>query len=71
MGPRVTLVSSADETAFAVMDRLGSLGLLREPDRVGRHRFLSSGDVELFRELGAELLGPELDHTEPWNPPAS
>ena len=71
MGPQVTLVSSADETTFAVMDRLGALGLLREPDRVGRHRFVSSGDVELFRELGAQLLGPELDHTESWKPSGS
>jgi glutamate racemase len=53
------------------MDRLGALGLLREPDRVGRHRFVSSGDVDLFRELGAQLLGPELDHTESWNPSGS
>lgn len=71
MGPNVTLVSSADETAFAVMDRLGSLGLLADTDRVGRHRFVSSGDVEVFRELGAQLLGPELDHTEAWTPSAS
>ncbi len=71
MGPDVTLVSSADETAFAVMDRLGTLGLLREPDRIGRHRFVSSGDVDAFRELGAQLLGPELDHTESWNPSGS
>jgi glutamate racemase len=71
MGPDVTLVSSADETAFVVMDRLGALGLLRESGGVGRHRFVSSGDVELFRELGARLLGPELDHTESWNPSGS
>jgi glutamate racemase len=71
MGPEVTLVSSADETAFAVMDRLGELGLLREPGRAGRHRFVSSGDVEVFRELGAQLLGPELDRTESWNPSGS
>jgi glutamate racemase len=68
MGTRVTLVSSADETAFAVRDRLGSVGLLRAEHRVGQHRFVSSGDVEVFRELGGELLGPELDHTERWNP---
>ncbi len=66
MGPGVTLVSSADETAFAVRQRLGELGLLRRDDRPGRHRFYSSGDVEAFRELGAQLLGPELDHTEAW-----
>jgi glutamate racemase len=71
MGPAVTLVSSADETAFAVLDTLGSLGLLRDDDRRGRHRFVSSGDVEVFRDLGAQLLGPELDHTEAWNPSAS
>jgi glutamate racemase len=71
MGPDVTLVSSADETAFAVMERLGALGLLREAGHAGRHRFVSSGDVELFRELGARLLGPELDHTEAWKPSGS
>jgi glutamate racemase len=69
MGPEVTLVSSADETAFEVMHRLGALGLLRaDTARTGSHRFVSSGDVDLFRELGARLLGPELDHTEPWRP---
>jgi glutamate racemase len=71
MGPDVTLVSSADETAFAVRDSLGELGLLRGEDVVGEHRFVSSGDVDLFRELGNQLLGPELDHTESWNPSGS
>jgi glutamate racemase len=31
----------------------------------GRHRFLSSGDIDTFRRLGARLLGPELDRVEP------
>ncbi len=76
MGAGVTLVSSADETAFAAQRILGELGLLRAPScagddaRRGEHRFLSSGDVDLFRQLGARLLGPELDHTEPWSPGA-
>ncbi len=72
LGPGVTLVSSADETAFAARTMLGRLGLLR-PDgstAVGGHRFLSSGDVATFRELGGRLLGPELNHTEAWTPPA-
>ena len=70
MGPGVTLVSSADETAFAARRVLGELGLLRDggTDRVGLHRFLSSGDIDTFRELGARLLGPELNHTERWVP---
>ncbi|MGH9111897.1 MAG: glutamate racemase [Acidimicrobiales bacterium] len=34
----------------------------------GRHRWLSSGEVSVFRELGRRLLGPELEHAEavPW-----
>ncbi len=66
MGPSVTLVSSADETAFAARDRLGQLGLLREAGLSGQHRFLSSGNIDLFRELGGRLLGPELARTERW-----
>ena len=71
VGNHVTLVSSADETAFSAARVLGELGLLRQHDgSAGRHRFLSSGDVQLFRELGRRLLGPELDDAEPWHPGA-
>ena len=67
VGRDVVLVSSADETAFE------ALALLRDdpvvapadPARRGRHRFLSSGDVARFVELGHRLLGPELDAAEP------
>jgi len=69
MGHGVTLVSSADETAFAARRMLGELGLLRGNGGPAQHRFLSSGDIETFRELGSRLLGPELDHTAPWAPP--
>lgn len=69
MGPGVTLVSSADETAFAAYRALGDLGLLRSGHAPAQHRFLSSGDIHVFRELGSRLLGPELDHTAPWVPP--
>jgi glutamate racemase len=69
IGTHVTLVSSADETAFSAARVLGELGLLRHHGvAVGRHRFLSSGDVDAFRELGRSLLGPELDAAEPWCP---
>ncbi len=68
MGHGVTLVSSADETAFAAQRLLGERDLLRpESCAPGEHRFLSSGDLDIFRSLGAQLLGPELDHTEPWS----
>ena len=72
VGSAVTLVSSADETAFSAHRLLRELGLLRRAKaRVGRHRFLSSGDVDTFRELGSRLLGPELDAAEPWRPGAA
>jgi len=67
VGAEVTLVSSADETAFAAARLLDALGLLRpRSPRPGTRTFLSSGDVESFRELGARLLGPELDHAAKW-----
>ncbi len=71
MGPAVTLVSSADETAFALTDLLAAGGLRRAGAPSGRHRFRSSGDIDAFRELGGQLLGPELNHTEPWVAPSS
>jgi glutamate racemase len=77
MGRGVVLVSSADETAFDVRTILESTGLAapaapaapaasRAGDRPasGSHRFLSSGDVGWFVEMGGRLLGPELDCAE-------
>jgi glutamate racemase len=65
MGRDVVLVSSADETAFAVRELLGV-----DPSDAGRppaaHGFLTSGDVETFRHLGARFLGPEVDTVEAW-----
>jgi glutamate racemase len=70
MGPEVTLVSSADETAFAASRELGELGLLRADDgRPAEHRFLSSGDISWFADLGGRLLGPELAAAERWHHP--
>ena len=66
LGTQVLLVSSADETAFALREQLASLGMLRDSTHAGRHRFLSSGDIEWFRKLGRTLLGPELDDVGVW-----
>ena len=67
MGRDVVLVSSADETAFEVRAELLGGGAIGRASgaAAGEHRFLSSGDVETFRRLGARLLGPELDRVEP------
>ena len=72
MGRDVVLVSSADETAFALAAELAGPG--PAPDRhppVARHRWFSSGDLASFQALGRQLLGPELDQAEglDWDAP--
>ncbi len=66
VGRDVVLVSSADETAFEVRSLLrdGAGPAPRRPGRPPTRRFLSSGDVEWFRRLGARLLGPEVVEVE-------
>ncbi len=66
MGPNVVLVSSADETAFAVRDVLRERDDLRTGSS-GKHTFLSSGDVTWFADLGRRLLGPELVSAHHWS----
>jgi glutamate racemase len=67
MGPGVVLVSSAEETAFEVLNILDETGLGKRTATKGRHAFVSSGDVGWFRSLGSRLLGPELDDAEAWS----
>jgi glutamate racemase len=64
MGREVVLVSSADETAFEVLNILEDTGSTRRSAGKGAHRFVSSGDVGWFQQLGARLFGPELERVE-------
>jgi glutamate racemase len=57
VGRQVTLVSSADETAFEVRDLMQRTGWLRNADRGGRTTLLTTGDPAAFRELGQRFLG--------------
>jgi glutamate racemase len=65
MGPGVVLVSSADETAFEVRAQLGATSS-RCADAT-RVSFVTSGPVTTFRRLGAQFLGPEVEHVEAWS----
>jgi glutamate racemase len=62
LGPDVTLVSSAEETAKDVFRVLTTNDLAREPDAPEHapHEFLATGDPEPFRRLGRRFLGPEI-----------
>jgi glutamate racemase len=67
MGRDVVLVSSADETAFAVRELLTTRGMLAAgPPSDPRHVFFTSGPVDTFRTLGVRFLGPEVAAVEPW-----
>ncbi len=71
MGRDVVLVSSADETAFELKDLLTIQDLNHPaPGRTGQHKFISSGDVAAFKNLGSRLLGPELTDAMRWDPPS-
>lgn len=68
MGSDVTLVSSAIETALVARDGLSDAALLRSPGgEAAEHRFLSSGDISWFADLGGRLLGPELRDAVHWH----
>lgn len=61
MGPEVTLVSSADETAKDLVRVLWDADLAREPGPLpAPHSFLATGDPEPFARLGRRFLGPEI-----------
>ncbi|MCL4449617.1 MAG: glutamate racemase [Actinobacteria bacterium] len=65
MGPDVILVSSADETAFSVKELLQKYNLEnRISSKPPTRRFISSGDVEWFSQLGRRLFGDDLGKVE-------
>jgi len=65
MGDGVTLVSSAEETAKDVYRALLAGGIER-PDGLPepKHRFLTTGDPDVFHELSRRFLGPEAGGVE-------
>jgi glutamate racemase len=84
MGPKVVLVSSAEETAFEVRGILSETGLGRRPTTSngsssassngsshGTQRWISSGEAGAFVRVGQHLFGPELDEADHWEPPAA
>jgi len=63
MGPGVTLVDSAEETAKVVAEELAARGLLTEGGSHD-HTFVVSDDEPHFRKVGARFLGEKLRKVE-------
>jgi glutamate racemase len=63
-GRGVTLVFSAEETAREVAETLARKGIENAEDREGSYRFLTTGDPETFREMGARFLQLPIDEVE-------
>jgi len=63
-GRGVTLVFSAEETAREVAETLARKGIENDAAREGRYRFLTTGDTETFRRLGARFLQLPIDEVE-------
>src|SRR4051812_36415857 len=64
LGRDVRLVSGGHAVAAAVQRALGGAGLARESDGEGEYRFLCTGEVESFRELGTRFLQMPLGEVE-------
>ena len=65
VAPDVSLVSSAEETAYDVYRQLVAHGLETTATHTPQHVFEATGsDTERFRALAARFLGPEIGHIE-------
>jgi glutamate racemase len=63
-GRGITLVFSAEETARDVAETLARKGVEHDPARDGAYRFLTTGDPETFRSMGARFLQLPIDNVE-------
>lgn len=64
MGPDVTLIDSAAESARTVRQVLEGRGLLAPAGSPTAHHFVVSDDEALFRRVGARFLGEKLQDVE-------
>ncbi len=64
LGPAVTLVDSAEETAKIVAQEIAQRNLAAPAGAHPAHRFVVSDDEPHFRRVGARFLGGKLQHVE-------
>ncbi|WP_061960672.1 glutamate racemase [Demequina flava] len=64
MGPDVTLVDSATETAIDVYRALTAHGIERDTARAPEHVFSATGETARFEQLAQRFLGPVVTQVE-------
>jgi len=64
VGEKITLVSSAEETAKDLYRVLAENNLMRLEHSPAQHRFLATGDAAAFEKLARRFLGPEVGQVE-------
>ncbi len=64
LGPGVTLIDSADETAESVNRELAERQLTADGQGSPEHRFVVSDDEPHFRKVGARFLGEKIKQVE-------
>ena len=65
VGRKVTLVSSAEETALDVRDLLERRGALADPEQEPKRLFLTTGeDIEEFRRFGSRVLSMKMENVQ-------
>ncbi|MNJ45779.1 glutamate racemase [Paenibacillus bouchesdurhonensis] len=63
MGPKVKLISSADETAREISTVLYQKGQLARGNEIPIHQFFCSGDSEMFSKIARQWLGEQIELT--------
>ncbi|MGD8188761.1 glutamate racemase [Brevibacillus ginsengisoli] len=63
MGDSISIISSAEETARELSTILSMRNLHNSSFTSVNHRFFTSGDADIFREIGEEWLGFEIEVT--------
>lgn len=63
MGPKVKLISSADETAREISTVLYQKGKLARGNDLPIHQFFCSGDAEMFQKIACQWLGEQIELT--------
>jgi glutamate racemase len=64
LGPGVQMITSGRSLAISVARSLDASGLRATRQEEGDYRFLCTGDVEAFRELGSRFLQMPIEHVE-------